>query len=308
MQYDPFGRRIAKSSASGTSIYVYDGDNVIEELDGSGSVVARYSQGLGIDEPLAMYRGLVASYYESDGLSSITSLTNGASQLAASYVYDSFGKLTATTGSITNPFQYTSREVDSETGLYYYRARYYDSSVGRFLGEDPVSFKGADLNLYRFARNDPGNFTDPLGLLTIDPNFPSDCLPSLNRALNLLQGVAITDRRCNCAFRQIGSRRSLKELVDDPRITIHYSREEGTGEEATQVAYTNPGDTENITIRPFGCRMGRWALAMKLVHELTHITLVPQRLVQEDAAQTMEINCGFRIRVMPTTITVTPKP
>ena len=68
-------------------------------------------------------------------------LTDGSGQLATSYVYDSFGNLTASTGTITNPFQYTGREFDSETGLYYYRARYYDPSTGRFLepGSDSLS-------------------------------------------------------------------------------------------------------------------------------------------------------------------------
>src|SRR6516165_1602999 len=53
-KYDPFGRRIYKSSSSDTSIYAYDGDNIVEETNSSGTVVARYSQGLNIDEPLAM--------------------------------------------------------------------------------------------------------------------------------------------------------------------------------------------------------------------------------------------------------------
>jgi RHS repeat-associated protein len=161
--YDPFGRRIRKSFGSATTIYAYDGDNVIEELDGSGSVLARYTQGAGIDEPLAMYRGLTTAYFHADGLGSITSLTDGVGQLSASYVYDSFGKLTASTGTLTNPFQYTSREFDSETGLYCYRARYYAPSVGRFIAEDPSLFPGT-VNVYRYTLNDPVNMVDPSGL------------------------------------------------------------------------------------------------------------------------------------------------
>lgn len=56
----------------------------------------------------------------------------------------SSGKQTASSGSLTNPFQYTGREFDTETGLYYYRARYYDPSTGRFLSEDPIGFSGVD--------------------------------------------------------------------------------------------------------------------------------------------------------------------
>src|ERR1700676_3410037 len=132
-KYDPFGRRIYKSSSSATSVYAYDGDHLIEETNSSGTAVARYSQGLNIDEPLAMLRSATTSYYEADGLGSVTSLSNSAGTLAQTYTFDSFGKQTATSGSLTNPFQYTGREFDSETGIYYYRARYFDPSAGRFL-------------------------------------------------------------------------------------------------------------------------------------------------------------------------------
>ena len=162
-QYDPFGRRIEKVSPSGTTIYAYDGDNVVEELDGGGMAVARYAQGLGIDEPLAMYRGGASYYYNADGLGSITSLTNSSGQIAASYTYDSFGKLTASTGTVINPFRYTGREYGSDTGLYYYRARYYDSNVERFISEDPLQFE-ASTNFYPYVGSDPGNFTDPFGM------------------------------------------------------------------------------------------------------------------------------------------------
>jgi RHS repeat-associated protein len=139
-KYDPFGRRIYKSSSSGTSIYAYDGDNLVEETNSSGTAVARYSQGPNIDEPLAMLRGAITSYYHADGLGSVTSLSNPSGVSAQTYGYDSFGKQTSSSGSLTNPFQYTGRESDTETGLYYYRARYYDPAAGRFLGEDPLSY------------------------------------------------------------------------------------------------------------------------------------------------------------------------
>lgn len=162
-QYDPFGRRIEKVSPTGTTIYAYDGNNVVEELDGGGTAVARYAQGLGIDEPLAMYRGGLSYYYNADGLGSITSLTDTSGQIAASYTYDSFGKLTASTGTVTNPFRYTGREYGTDTGLYYYRARYYDSNAGRFISEDPIRFD-ADVNFYRYAKENPVNYKDPSGL------------------------------------------------------------------------------------------------------------------------------------------------
>jgi len=75
-------------------------------------VVARYTQTEKLDEPLAMLRGGTTSYYDADGLGSITSLSNGAGALAQTYVYDSYGKQISSTGSLTNPFQYAAREFD----------------------------------------------------------------------------------------------------------------------------------------------------------------------------------------------------
>ena len=66
-KYNPFGRRIEKVSPTTTSVYAYDGDNLIEETNSVGAVVARYSDGLNIDEPLAMLRSSATSYYQADG-------------------------------------------------------------------------------------------------------------------------------------------------------------------------------------------------------------------------------------------------
>jgi RHS repeat-associated protein len=161
--YDPFGRRIKKVSSAGTSIFAYDGDDLTEETDSTGAVVARYARTEIIDEPLAMLRDGTTSYYEADGLWSITSLSNTAGALAQTYTFDSFGKLTNSTGSLTNPFQYNAREFDTETNLYFYRARYYDQTVGRFISEDPSNFSGG-INFYEYVMNQPIDNFDPFGL------------------------------------------------------------------------------------------------------------------------------------------------
>jgi len=125
--------------------------------------VARYSQGLNIDEPLAELRGTATDYYQADGLGSITSLSDNTGALAQTYTYDSFGNTVATTGTVRNYFQYTGREFDTETKLYYYRARYYDVATGRFLSEDPAGFTSGS-NFYAFIWNNATNLVDPLGL------------------------------------------------------------------------------------------------------------------------------------------------
>ncbi len=160
-RYDPFGRRIQKTTSSGSTVYLYDGANIVAELDGGGAYVAKYTQGAGVDEQLAMKRGGYVEYYHADALGSITSLTGATGQLTATYTYDAFGNTTATEG-IHNPFRYTGREHDTETGLYYYRARYYDPSIGRFLSEDPIRFWGG-IDFYKYANNQPTNQTDPSG-------------------------------------------------------------------------------------------------------------------------------------------------
>ncbi len=184
-KYDPFGRRIEKISPSATSIFAYDGDNVVEETNASGGVVARYSQGFNFDEPLAMLRSSTTSYYEQDGLGSVTSLSNTAGALAQTYTFDSFGNQTASSGSLTNSFRYTGRELDTETNLYFYRARYFDPAAGRFLSEDPIGFEIGP-NFYAYVANDPIGQTDPSGLcpcnshkvkLYYTPNFGGSGYP-----------------------------------------------------------------------------------------------------------------------------------
>jgi RHS repeat-associated protein len=167
-KYDPFGRRIQKALTQGTTTtttnYVYDGDNSIEEVDQNGGVLARYEQGLNIDEPLAMLRGTSTSYYQADGLGSVTSLMDSTGAIKQTYSFDSFGNQTASTGTLINPFRYTAREFDPETNLYFYRARYYDQTTGRFASEDPIGFNGGDMNFYAYVDGSPNDWTDPYGL------------------------------------------------------------------------------------------------------------------------------------------------
>lgn len=182
-KYDPFGRRIQKSGPLGTTDYLYDGPELIAEIDTSGNVLARYTQGPGIDQPFAELRSGTSSYYEQDWIGAVTSLSNSAGALANTYTYDSFGNLTASTGTIgntytydsygrltastgtlTNPFQFTGRDFDPETQLNFYRARYYDDSTGRFISEDPSQFDAGD-DFYVYVKNNPLIWIDPLGLV-----------------------------------------------------------------------------------------------------------------------------------------------
>ena len=166
------GRRIYKALGSAVSVYAYDGDNLIEEANASGGVVARTTQGQNIDEPLAMLRSGTTSYYEADGLGTVTSLSNAAGAVAQTYTFDSFGNQTASSGSLTNPFRYTAREFDTETNLQFSRARYYDPTAGRFLSEDPMRFFQSP-GFYAYVENNPLNLIDATGLQAQKPgNLP----------------------------------------------------------------------------------------------------------------------------------------
>src|SRR5262249_50205179 len=126
------------------------------------TLLARYIQGAEIDQPLAETRLGTTVFYEQDGLGTVTSLSGLNGTLTNTYTYDTFGNVTGSTGSFPNPLQYTGHNYDPETGLLYYRARYYDQTVGRFLTEDPARF-GEGIDFYIYVLNNPLIWRDPEG-------------------------------------------------------------------------------------------------------------------------------------------------
>ena len=161
--YDPFGRRIEKNVNGTIKSYLYDNEDIIAEYDGSGVLTTKYTHGLGIDEPLAIEQKNQMYYYHADGLGSIVALTDDKGRVVQTYEYDSFGNMKQHGHKVKQPYTFTGREYDSETGLYYYRARYYDPKIGRFISEDPIGFMGG-INKYAYVGNNPVNWVDPLGL------------------------------------------------------------------------------------------------------------------------------------------------
>ncbi len=175
-KYDGLGRRVEKevTDTGVTTIiqYIYDNEDILLELDGSNNIVARYTHGPGVDEPLIVEKNGVSSFYHGDGLGSITELTDHSGIVAQSYNYSSFGKIESQLDpGFVQPYTFTGREFDGETGLYFYRARAYDPTIGRFLQEDPLGFNGSDINLYSYVANNPLIWLDPLGLRIEWGNF-----------------------------------------------------------------------------------------------------------------------------------------
>jgi RHS repeat-associated protein len=158
-QYDPLGRRNGKTVSGTTTGFLYTGANIVEELT-SGKPSADLLNG-GIDEIFARTT-TTASTFLQDGLGSNLGLTNNVGTIATQYTYDPFGNTSSTGSASSNAFQYTGRENDG-TGLYFYRARYYNPVLQRFLSQDPIGFAGGDANLYSYALNSPTNLSDASG-------------------------------------------------------------------------------------------------------------------------------------------------
>ena len=198
--YSPDGRRIKKVDSSGTTYYLLDRENVLQELNNEGTPKAHYVTTLTIDDLISRIAEGSIVYYHKDGLGSVTGLTDTAQNLITAYEYDAFGSITAQTGTVVSPYKFTSREFEPDSGLYFYRARWYDARIGRFLSKDPILPLQADLWLklaclslscrtistisgmfmfrisldtqnlhpYIYVCNNPLNWKDPFGLSRYD--------------------------------------------------------------------------------------------------------------------------------------------
>jgi len=165
--YDALGRRRQKTITGGTTTFLYDGLNAIQEATGSG--VTNLLAALSLDEFLTRTDAEGSQILLSDGLGSTLALTDSGGEVATEYAYEPFGTTASTGAGSSNASQYTGRENDA-TGLYYYRARYYHPQLQRFIAEDPIGLSGG-VNSYAYVSLNPLNSVDPLGLLE---NFTFD--------------------------------------------------------------------------------------------------------------------------------------
>lgn len=177
--YDALGRRISKSVDGVTTGYLLDGDEEIAEYNVSttgvwpSSSARRYVTGPAVDDRIAVVDTPTdtKSYYHTNHQGSVIATTDSSGNVIQRLSYDEYGNLSSGSSTTGQAFRYTGRRYDLETGLYYYRARYYSPQLGRFLQADPVGYKD-DFNLYSYVYNDALNRTDPSGESECEPTGP----------------------------------------------------------------------------------------------------------------------------------------
>ena len=164
MAYDAEGRMRQSVVNAATANLLYDGVALVAEYDAGGSLQNRWVHGPGIDEPLVAYVGATTankSWLYKDHLGSIVGAADGTGTSTAIYSYGPYGEPNITSGQ---RFRYTGQQLIGGLDIYYYKARVYSPTLGRFLQTDPIG-TADDLNLYGYVGNNPVNRTDPTGLM-----------------------------------------------------------------------------------------------------------------------------------------------
>lgn len=172
--YDGDGNRVAKSVNGVITRYLIDDLNptgfpqVAEEISGTGAVGRIYTYGLQLlSENQVANNTWTPSFYLYDGMKTVRALTNAVGAVTDTYEYDAFGNSFTVSGSTPNNYLYRGEQFDTDLGLYYFRARYYNPLTGRFVSQDPYAgqlFDPKSLHRYQYGKANPVNRVDPSGM------------------------------------------------------------------------------------------------------------------------------------------------
>jgi RHS repeat-associated protein len=219
-----------------TTRYLYDGWNLLAEISSAGSAVRTYAWGLdlsGSAQGAGGVGGLIsvtdsvggtAHFAAYDGNGNVAGLVRADDgSLSARYDYNAFGETILAEGAFAsgNPFRFSTKFTDDETGLLYYGFRYYNPSTGRWLSRDPIEEDGG-VNLYGFTKNASIGEIDVLGQMSFDPKVLIDILTKLPSALaSIFKGVKESSTSCTserCGRALIDSSISMAPAGQSPQF------------------------------------------------------------------------------------------
>jgi RHS repeat-associated protein len=152
---------------------------MITEASVTGGLARRYVFGPAVDEPLVWYEGTSTTtkrYLDADERGSVIRVTDGSGATLAINSYDEYGAPTTSNSTYAGRFRYTGQAIVPELGMYYYKARFYSSTLGRFMQPDPIAYDDG-INMYNYVHADPVNAVDPSGLTTYRYAVPGPTVP-----------------------------------------------------------------------------------------------------------------------------------
>jgi len=236
-KYDENGNRIKKEVDGKTRYYINEGNTVLNELDENGEVVRTMVRGL---EPVAEIEGDgTIRYLHQDALGSTVMETGSNGEVVREYDYDVYGGMLGLAGGTGSGLEqynaegtrylYTDQEFDSESNLYYYNARYYNPSTGRFLSRDPILGQPGNVlsnNPYIYVQNNPLKYVDPSGMIFIDP-LSITLGPSILTS-NIVKKTAkdVSDKAVSLA---IDTYDAAKAQANSPKSSINSSTSKNVG-------------------------------------------------------------------------------